>query len=113
LRRRRTGAAAVLAAWLEARDRLRDHGVAVGRSMTARDVALAASDVIPGRQTVHAIRLLGAMVDAALWSGLPVGRRAANEAWRAAGTVRRELADRSLTSRLAGALTYRSLRSPR
>jgi hypothetical protein len=113
VRRRRTGAAAVLAAWLEARDRLRDHGVAVGRDMTARDVAVAAVDVVPSRQTVHAIRRLGALVDTALWSGVPVSRRAANEAWREAGAVRQDLAGRSAVARLVGTVGLRSLRSLR
>jgi len=112
LRRRRTGAAAVMAAWLEVRDRLRDHGVAVGRDMTLRDVALAAGDVLPSRQTLHAIRRLGALVDTAAWSGVPVGGRAAGEAWREAGGCR-DLAHRSVSARLAGAVSYRSLRSPR
>ena len=37
-RRRRTGSAAVVGAWAEARDRLRAHGVAVTAGMTVRDL---------------------------------------------------------------------------
>ncbi len=112
LRRRRTGSAAVLAAWLEARDGLRDHGVPVALDMTVRDVAVAAGTVVPSRQTVHALRRLGALVDTALWSGLPVGRGAVDDAWQVTGAVRHDLAGRSIVARLVGALALRSLRSP-
>jgi len=113
MRRRRSGRAGVLAAWLEARDRLRDHGVAVGRGMTVRDVGHAARPLRPSRPAVHALHRLAGLVDASLWSGEAVGPAAADDAWQSAGTVRRDLARRSVVARVSGALSTRSLRAPR
>ncbi len=86
-RRRRTGRAAIVGAWSEARDRLRAHGFAVTPGMTVRDVA-----ELPELHTfVHSgLNRLADSVDAALWS--KNGEVSAAEAWTAVGLVRKGLA---------------------
>jgi hypothetical protein len=112
LRRRRTGAAGVLAAWFEARDRLRDHGVAVEPGMTVRDVAIVASHEVIDTRAARAIVRLGALLDVVLWSGAAVDARFADDAWRASGEVRHSLARRPITARLLAAVTLRGLLRP-
>jgi len=109
-RRRRTGNAAVLSAWLETRDRLRDHGIAVDRGMTVRDVAHASGGVL-SRSAEHAIEQLGLLVDAALWSGTTVTGRGIDIAWQACDIVRHSLADRPIADRITATLGIRGLRS--
>jgi protein-glutamine gamma-glutamyltransferase len=107
-RRRRPGAGAVLGAWLEVRDRLRDHGVPWTAGMTARDLAVAARG-IGSPSTVEGLRALGVTVDQVLWSGHDPGAQAGPRAWAAVRTVRRGLAGRGLRSRLRAALDPRTL----
>jgi hypothetical protein len=112
VRRRRIGNAAVVAAWLETRDRLRDHGVVVEPGMTIRDVGQASQGLI-SRSAQHAIEQLGTLVDVALWSGSSVSGRTIDIAWQACDAVRHSLTARPISERLAAAVGLRSLRSPR
>jgi transglutaminase-like putative cysteine protease len=107
-RRRRTGVGAVLGAWLEVRDRLRDHSVPWTAGMTARDLAAAAHG-IGTPSIVDGIRELGVTVDQVLWSGNAPGAQAGHQAWAAVRTVRRGLAGRGLRLRLRAALDPRTL----
>ncbi|MGW3993170.1 DUF3488 and transglutaminase-like domain-containing protein [Amycolatopsis sp. NPDC004772] len=107
-RRRRPGAAAVLGAWLEVRDRLRDHSIPWTAGMTARDLAAAAHG-IGSPSIVDGIRALGMTVDQALWSGNDPGTQEGHQAWTAVDTVRRGLAGRGLRVRLRAALDPRTL----
>lgn len=109
-RRRRTGAAGVLAAWAEAHDRLRVHGVVTSPAMTPREVAVAAADVVD-QDTVAAVRALASEVDLAAWSG-PTALRAADRdrAWAAVGTIRRGLARRGWRARLCAMFGHRGRR---
>ena len=68
-RRRRSGAASVLGAYEEVRDRLRDHRIPVTDGMTVRDYAGLVPDPVP-------LRTLASLVDSALWTG-QAGRRGA------------------------------------
>ncbi len=109
-RRRRAGAGAVLGAWLEVRDRLRDHSVPWTAGMTARDLAAAARR-LGNPSIVDGLRALGGTVDQVLWSGEVPGAQAGPEAWAAVRTVRRGLAGRGPRLRLRAALDPRTLRS--
>jgi transglutaminase-like putative cysteine protease len=111
-RRRRAGAGAVLGAWLEVRDRLRDHSVPWTAGMTARDLAAAARG-IGGPSTVDGLRELGVTVDQVLWSGGTPAAQAGPQAWAAVRTVRRGLAGRGLRIRLRAALDPRTLLADR
>ncbi|MFI7676897.1 transglutaminaseTgpA domain-containing protein [Actinophytocola sp. NPDC049390] len=108
-RRRRPGAAAVVGAWAEARDRLRAHGVPYTPGMTPRDLAAATNDplVVPG---LHA---LARSVDVALWSPTGPAPTTATEAWTAVRAVRTGLAKRPFGARVKAALDPRTLVSPR
>ncbi len=108
-RRRRPGAAAVVGAWAEARDRLRAHGVPFTPGMTPRDLATATKDplVTPGLQS------LARAVDVALWSPTGPAPNTAAEAWAAVRTVRAGLAKRPFSARLRAALDPRTLVPPR
>jgi len=112
VRRRRVGNAAVLSAWLETRDRLREHGVAVDARMTVRDVARAGARLVDARGG-WALEELGGLVDEALWSGAAAGRPGADAAWRAAADVRLGLRRRSLFEQVAISVDVRSLRRVR
>jgi protein-glutamine gamma-glutamyltransferase len=107
-RRRRPGAGAVLGAWLEVRDRLRDHSVPWTAGMTARDLAAAAAG-IGNPSIVDGLRALGVTVDQVLWSGNAPGAQAGPQAWAAVRTVRRGLAGRGLRSRVRAAINPRTL----
>ncbi|RZQ61527.1 transglutaminaseTgpA domain-containing protein [Amycolatopsis suaedae] len=106
-RRRRRGGA--VAAWAEARDRLRAHGVPVTVGMTVRDLA-AASAPLTNESTVDALRSLAVTVDAALWSG---GSVPAGPAWQAVRAVRKGLSRRPAGARLRAAFNARALLPPR
>jgi hypothetical protein len=107
-RRRRTGSAAVVGAWAEARDRLRAHGVAVTSGMTVRDLAVAAADVTDDRARAG-LSTVARSVDRALWSGAAVSPEVSREAWAGVREVRRGLRSRPWTDRLQAALELRSL----
>ena len=111
-RRRRTGPAGILAAWLEARDRLRDHGVTASPDMTQRDLVRAGRDIVdPVAQ--DALAKLVVVVDTALWSGGAVPGGLTEFAWHESDSVRDGLARRSITARLIAAVDPRGLRSVR
>jgi len=108
-RRRRRHAAAVVAAWLEARDRLADHGVRPRPGMTVRDLATASTEIV-GENGVRGLRRLGTCVDRALWAGddeLPAG--VAGEAWTAVREVRKALRRRPAGTRVRAALSPTTL----
>ncbi|GAA4698718.1 transglutaminase-like domain-containing protein [Phytohabitans rumicis] len=109
-RRRRPGPGAVVGAWEEVRDRLREHGVAVSAGMTVRDLGTAAA-AVTDQATVDGIGRLGATVDRALWAAAP-GQRDGLEAWAAVRAVRRGLARRGWRARLRAGLDPRSLLPP-
>lgn len=111
-RRRRTGPDGVLAAWLEARDRLRDHGVTASPDMTQRDLVRAGRDIVdPVAQ--DALAKLVAIVDTALWSGAAVPGGLTEFAWHESDTVRAGLSRRSIAARAVAAVDPRGLRSVR
>jgi transglutaminase-like putative cysteine protease len=110
-RRRRGGAAAVLGAWAEVRDRLRAYGVAVTPGMTVRDLGAAAGTVADDG-TVAEIRGLAGTVDRALWSGGPAGDEDVTRAWAAVRAVRRGLARGGRLPRVRALLNPRPLLPP-
>ncbi len=79
-RRRRPGAASVLGAYEEVRDRLRDRRIPVSAGMTVRDYA----GLVPDPAPLH---VLASLVDSALWSAGPVGDEPV-AAWHAVAGVR-------------------------
>jgi transglutaminase-like putative cysteine protease len=110
-RRRRPGAGAVVGAWEEARDRLREHGVPVSGAMTVRDLATAAAPLID-RSTVEGLRRLSSAVDRALWSSSTMDGTDRVEAWAAVRAVQRGLARRGWLARLRARLHPRTLGRP-
>jgi hypothetical protein len=109
-RRRRSGAAGVLGAWAEVRDRLRAHGVPYRVGMTPRDLAELAG-AMTGEPIGLPVARLARVLDIALWSGVPAGEGAARRAWQEVREVRRGLAGRPLPTRLRAALEPRTLLS--
>ncbi|WET82416.1 transglutaminaseTgpA domain-containing protein [Amycolatopsis sp. QT-25] len=109
-RRRRLGRAGVIAAWAEARDRLRAHGVPVTAGMTVRDLATSAA-VFGQQSTVDGLGALARSVDAALWSG--AAPDVAGEAWASVAEVRTGLKRRPWRARLRAAVDGRVLFPPR
>lgn len=107
-RKRRTGSAAVVGAWAEARDRLRAHGVLVTSGMTVRDLTVASRDITDKRAR-DGLDVVAAAVDQALWSGGPVGDELGRTAWAGVREIRRGLRSRSWSERLAAAVEVRSL----
>lgn len=109
-RRHAAPGAATVGAWLETRDRLRDHGVPVRGGMTPRDVVAASAGLLNG--TGPEVERLARCVDAAAWSGDGVDDRVADEAWAADDAVRRALAARPPAERARAALRVRTLIGP-
>ena len=111
-RRRAPGAARVVGAWLDTRDRLRDSGVRTTPGMTVRDVAEPSRAVLNGAS--GELEKLARCVDEAVWSGArDVDPRLVDDAWSAATTIRRALAHRPVLQRIGAAVGVRGLRSPR
>jgi hypothetical protein len=108
-RRRAPGTDAVVGAWLDTRDRLRDHGVSTTTGMTVRDVIEPGGAVLNGSS--GELERLARCVDEALWSGESVRPDLADEAWSAAKTVRQALSHRPVGERLRAAVGLRGLRS--
>jgi protein-glutamine gamma-glutamyltransferase len=106
-RRRRPGSGAVLGAWHEARDRMREHGVVFTAGMTPRDLAAAGFP-----STADGLLALSATVDLALWSGARLHPDARQQAWDAVAAVRRGLAERGPRARIKAALDPRGLVTP-
>lgn len=104
-RRHRTGSAAVIGAWAEARDRLRAHGVPITAGMTVRDLARTVTEA----STVDGLTSLAVTVDSALWSGVASTSAHVDDAWSAVRTVRKGLARRPLRARLRAAVNARVL----
>lgn len=104
-RRKRPGAAAVVGAWHEARDRLRAHGVPVTAGMTVRDLA----EAVPDPPVVAGLHTLAQHVDTALWSPAGATLSTVDDSWAAVRAVRRGLAARPFAARLRAALNLRSL----
>lgn len=110
-RRRRPGGGAVVGAWHEVRDRLREHRVPFTVGMTPMEMGLAAAGTgLPS--TMENMRVLAAAVDVALWSGREPGEQVRQDAWAAVRAVRRSLAERGLAARFRAAVDPRTLRSP-
>jgi hypothetical protein len=107
LRRRAEPRQAVVNAWRDTRDVLRDHGVAVPPGSTVRDLTtLAPVDREP-------LDALAGCVDHALWSGRDADRSVAEQAWAAATTVRRALRAGPLRRRVRAAFALGTLRPRR
>lgn len=106
-RRRRPGSGAVVGAWFDARDRLRDQGVRVHPGMTARELA----DQVGGELSQH-LRSLQHWLDMAVWSGGPASPEVVGAAWRAADGVGRVVVRGSVRARLREAFSTRGFRSP-
>ncbi|MCA2218173.1 transglutaminase-like domain-containing protein [Jidongwangia harbinensis] len=111
-RRRRPGAAAVVGAWEEVRDRLRAYGVATTPAMTVRELAVAAGAVADAG-TVGEIGRLATVVDHTLWSAAGDVDDDVVRAWASVRVVRRGLARRDRRTRLRALLDPRPLRPPR
>ena len=107
-RRRAAGGGAVVGAWLEVRDRLRDHGVEATTDMTVRDLRPPAASMLNG--SGGELERLARCVDEALWSGAaePAGDLAVR-AWAAEKAIRGALAEQPLGTRVRAATRYRGL----
>jgi protein-glutamine gamma-glutamyltransferase len=111
-RRGRSPDAAVIGAWWEVRDLLRDHGIAARLGMTVRDLHPVAGPVLdPAAQ--GGLDQLARSVDHTLWSGLRTDRTIAAQAWSGVDTVRHALGRRPWLVRLRAHLAPRSLVPPR
>jgi transglutaminase-like putative cysteine protease len=108
-RRRRTGAEAVVAAWQEARDVLRAHGIAVPRGATVRDLARLLPSTAD-RSVAEGLRWLARQVDVALWSGGGADDGTVAQAWSAVRAIRKGLAGAPWRARVRAAFDVRSLR---
>ncbi|MEC3982641.1 transglutaminase family protein [Amycolatopsis sp. H20-H5] len=111
-RRRRTGADGVIAAWWEARDLLRSHGVPCPAGITVRELSAAAKSTLD-ESVVDGLVWLASQVDIALWSGAGADGGTVGQAWSAVSAVRRGLDDRSRRERVRAALDPRCLVPPR
>jgi transglutaminase-like putative cysteine protease len=98
---------AVVGAWLQARDRLRDHGVRYQPGMSVRDLRTPAEAVLNGAG--QELDRLAHCVDHALWSGTQPDRGVAAEAWAATRTIERALARRPVIARARALLDARTL----
>lgn len=107
-RRRAAGSQAVVGAWLEVRDRLRDHGVEATTDMTVRDLRRPAAAMLNG--TGGELERLARCVDEALWSGdSGSDGDLAGRAWAAEKAIRGALAGQPLGARMRAATRYRGL----
>ncbi|NGY65156.1 transglutaminase domain-containing protein [Lentzea sp. NEAU-D13] len=108
-RRRKPGSAAVHGAWLEARDRLREHRVRLTVGMTPLEMAVAAAEAgLPA--AANGMRMLASTVDVAMWSGAAPGAQVRDDAWAAVRAVRRGLRARGLAARLRAVIDPRTLK---
>jgi hypothetical protein len=105
-RRRRTGSAAVVGAWAEARDRLRAYGVPVTAGMTVRDLADAAQDF---PETADGLARVAQAVDHALWSGTATTPEVKEHAWAGVRELRKALRGRPWGDRFQASLELRTL----
>jgi transglutaminase-like putative cysteine protease len=95
-RRRRRGPAssAVVGAWLETRDHLRDHRIAVSRGMTASELAALPASLIDEVVRDDLLRL-ALHVDLVLWSGGSIERQVPKDAWAVESRVCRRINKRA------------------
>jgi transglutaminase-like putative cysteine protease len=105
-RRRRPPHAAVVGAWWEARDLLRDHGVPVRAGMTVRDLRGTSPMLREARVELDG---LARCVDYTLWSGLRAEPTHVEQAWSGVAAVSRVLAGRPWHARLRAKLNPRGL----
>jgi transglutaminase-like putative cysteine protease len=110
-RRSRSPDAAVIGAWWEVRDLLRDHGIAARLGMTVRDLLPVAQPVL-GPAAQGGLDRLARSVDHTLWSGLHTDRTTAAQAWSGVDAVRDALRRRPWLVRLRAHLAPRSLMPP-
>ncbi|WP_410602951.1 transglutaminase-like domain-containing protein [Amycolatopsis sp. lyj-90] len=110
-RRRRTGSAAVVAAWLEARDVLRAHDVIVSRGATARELARRLPSTVD-KSVAEGLEWLARQVDIALWSPVGADDRTAAQAWSAVRAIRKGLTVVSFRARIRAVFDLGSLRGP-
>jgi hypothetical protein len=101
-----------VAAWWEARDRLRANGVPFTAGMTVRDLATAAGPDLD-RSVVDGLHMLARLVDSALWSGMDTSGYATDEAWLAVKVIDTGLTGRPVTQRIRATFDPRSLFPPR
>jgi len=106
-RRRSPGSGAVVGAWLEVRDRLRDHGVEATTDMTVRDLRRPAGPVLNGSGAE--LERLARCVDEALWSGAVAPADLADRAWGAEKSIRGALTEQPLRARVRAAVRLRGL----
>ncbi|MFE6613522.1 transglutaminase domain-containing protein [Amycolatopsis sp. NPDC057786] len=110
-RRRRTGSAAVVAAWLEARDVLRAHDIVVSRGATARELARRLPSTVDN-SVAEGLEWLARQVDITLWSPYGADDRTAAQAWTAVRAIRKGFTKASFQARLRAAFDLGSLRKP-
>ncbi|UMP01327.1 transglutaminase domain-containing protein [Amycolatopsis sp. EV170708-02-1] len=110
-RRRRTGPAAVVAAWLEARDVLRAHDIVVSRGATARELAGRLPSTVDS-SVAEGLEWLARLVDLTLWSPYGADDRTAAQAWSAVRAIRKGFTEASFRTRLRAAFDLGSLREP-
>lgn len=108
-RRRSTPDRAVVGAWLQARDTLRDHGVRYCPGMTVRDLRRPAESVLSG--TANELEQLARCLDMSLWSGRGTDKKTAATAWAATAQIERVLAQRPASDRARAAINPVTLRS--
>jgi hypothetical protein len=101
----------VVAAWWEARDRLRANGIAFTPGMTVRDLAAAAAPNVD-QSVVDGLDTLARLVDSALWSGMDTSDYATDEAWLAVKVIDTGLTGRSFTQRIRATFHPPSLFPP-
>ncbi|GAA1963108.1 transglutaminase-like domain-containing protein [Amycolatopsis minnesotensis] len=110
-RRRATGQRAVVAAWWEATDLLRAHGVPFTEGMTVRDLAAAAGPFTE-QSVVDGLRWLAHQVDTALWSGRVADDGTGVQAWASVRAIRGGLARLPWQRRLRALFDPRPLFPP-
>lgn len=102
----RSAAGAVVGAWLEARDRMRDHGVLVPPGSPPGEIACGRPEPI-----ARELRTLDGCLDHAVWSPAPVAPELVVAAWAASDAVRKELKRGPLLARVRSAYSTRGLRA--
>ncbi len=90
-RRRRRGSRArrIIGAWRDATDRLVERGVAVPRSLTAREVAVRAEQELG--DPANAVAVMAPIVTAAVFSPAEPAEDTVREAWELSAKLRRDL----------------------
>jgi hypothetical protein len=110
-RRRSPPRRAVIGAWLELRDALRDHGLAVPVGATVRELLDSVRVAAPAEPAD--LCELAMCVDAALWTGYDTDPALVRRAWAASDRIRRALRQMPMRRRLRAAFAVRTLRRDR